>query len=123
MNAKGSFEINMMPQEDGEASVGRFLIDKTYTAGLQGKGIGQMISKRLENGTAVYFAIEEFSGQVDGKRGAFTFLHKGHMDSESQSLEITILAGSGSEELTSISGSLTITQIDGTHSYEFDYDV
>ena len=44
-----------------------------------------MISKRTENGTAVYYAIEEFSGSVKGKNGGFTLVHKGHMSKESQS--------------------------------------
>lgn len=120
MIAKGTFEVNMAPQQD-DVPVGRFTLDKTFSGDVIGKGAGQMISKRLENGTAVYFAIEEFEGSINGKEGSFTFLHKGRMTSASQSLGISILEGSGSGELASISGSLSIHQEGGNHSYELKY--
>ena len=52
MSAKGQFEVSLTPQND-EFSAGRMLIDKTYTGDLTGTGIGQMISKRTEAGSAV----------------------------------------------------------------------
>ena len=50
-----------------------------------------------------------------------TLLHSGHMSKESQSLEVTILAGSGSGELQDISGSLLIIQDADGHRYELTY--
>lgn len=123
MIAKGTFEVNLTPQQDEETPAGRMTIDKTFSGEMKGTGKGQMISKRLENGTAVYFAIEEFEGTINGKGGAFTFMHKGAMSKESQSLEITILDGSGSGELKTISGSMSIVQDGGAHSYEFQYEL
>lgn len=113
----------MTPQQDDEAPAGRMTLNKSFEGEMAGTGTGQMISKRLENGTAVYFAIEEFSGTIHGKSGGFTFLHKGSMDSESQSLEIEILAGSGSDELEKISGSMNIIQEGGNHAYELTYEL
>eukprot|EP00487_Bulimina_marginata_P005095 TRINITY_DN22516_c0_g1_i1.p1 TRINITY_DN22516_c0_g1~~TRINITY_DN22516_c0_g1_i1.p1 ORF type:complete len:123 (+),score=23.82 TRINITY_DN22516_c0_g1_i1:16-384(+) len=120
MSAKGQFEINLTPQQD-ENPAGRMLIDKTYNGDLSGAGIGQMISKRTETGSAVYYAIEEFSGQLKGKSGSFTLIHSGAMNKESQSLEVVILAGSGAGELSNISGTLQIIQENGSHSYVLDY--
>ncbi|MEO9484882.1 MAG: DUF3224 domain-containing protein [Ekhidna sp.] len=122
MIAKGTFEIIMNPQTDEGVPAGRFTLDKTYQGDMVGKGLGQMISKRVEDGGAVYFAIEEFSGTVDGKKGEFTLAHKGFMDKNSQTLQIDILEGSGSDELATISGTLTITQADGVHHYELHYE-
>ena len=122
MSAKGQFEVSLTPQND-ELSAGRMLIDKTYTGDLTGTGIGQMISKRTETGAAVYYAIEEFSGKLNGKSGAFTFIHSGAMDKNSQSLEVTILAGSGKGELSDISGTLQIIQENGNHSYVLEYEL
>lgn len=119
----GIFDVNLEPQADESAPAGRMLINKTYEGGLKGTGTGQMISKRTEKGPAVYFAIEEFIGSVEGKEGSFTLLHKGYMSAEEQSLEVDILDGSGSKELESISGSLTIIQKDGKHYYEFNYNL
>ncbi|HLR26894.1 MAG TPA: DUF3224 domain-containing protein [Fodinibius sp.] len=121
MTAKGKFEVQLKPQNDDEVPAGRMLINKSYKGTLEGMGRGLMISKRLENGTAAYFAIEEFSGQLDDKSGGFTLLHRGSMNAESQSLDITVLEGSGSGELRGISGTMNIVQEEGKHFYELDY--
>ena len=121
MSAKGKFEANLVPQKDDEAPAGRMIIKKSYQGDIEGNGVGQMVSKRTESGTAVYFAIEEFSGTVNGKSGAFTLIHKGYMNKESQSLEVVILDGSGSGELKNISGSMSIAQDGDNHTYELNY--
>ena len=123
MVAKGTFEVTLTPQVDDSFPAGRMVIDKIYQGDINGSGIGQMISKRTESGTAVYHAIEEFSGSVNGKSGAFTLIHKGHMSKESQSLEVVILEGSGSGELENITGSMTITQDTNGHTYELTYEL
>jgi hypothetical protein len=123
MLASGTFEIDLTPQEDVGSPAGRMLINKTYLGGMSGGGMGQMISKRTQAGTAIYYAIEEFSGSVEGKSGGFTLAHSGHMSKESQSLEVTIVEGSGSGELQSISGSMLIAQDANGHSYELTYEL
>ena len=123
MTAKGSFEVNLTPQDDADSPAGRMVIDKTYLGDINGSGIGQMISKRTESGTAVYFAIEEFSGSISGRSGAFTLIHKGYMSKESQSLEVDILEGSGTGELKTISGSMVIDQVPDGHTYELTYEL
>ena len=123
MSANGTFEVDLTPQEDVGSPAGRMLIKKTYLGDMNGSGIGQMISKRTEAGIAVYYAIEEFSGSVRGKRGGFTLVHKGHMSKEFQSLEVTILEGSGRGELQNISGSMLIVQDANGHRYELTFEL
>lgn len=121
MSAKGKFEVNLEPQKDEDAPAGRMIIKKTYSGDLIGFGVGQMISKRTDGGSAVYYAIEEFAGKLNGKRGAFTLIHKGFMSKESQSLDVVILAGSGEGELKNINGTMSIVQDGGNHTYELNY--
>ena len=121
MLASGNFNVALDPQKDEHAPVGRMCIDKDYFGEMLGKGIGQMISKRTESGTAVYSAIEEFEGTINGKSGTFTLFHLGKMSSTEQSLDILIVSGSGQKELTGIEGSLSIVQEGGTHKYTLEY--
>jgi len=121
MSVKGSFDVAMEPQKDSDAPVGRMLIKKQYSGGLSGSGTGQMLSKQTESGTALYLAIEEFEGSLDGKVGSFTLVHNGFMSAEIQTLEVKILQGSGSGALENISGSMEITQADGGHQYTLSY--
>jgi hypothetical protein len=121
MSVTGKYEVSLEPQNDEVAPAGRMIINKKYSGGLVGVGVGQMISKRTESGTAVYSAIEEFDGSVDGKTGGFTLIHTGHMSAEGQILDVTVLNGSGTGELKSISGSLEIIQEDKEHKYVLSY--
>lgn len=121
--ASGSFEIALEPQQDTEAPAGRMIIRKSYSGGLVGSGIGQMISKRTSGGAAAYSAVEEFSGSLAGKQGAFTLIHSGFMSAEEQRLDIYVLPGSGTDELANISGTLEIVQKDGIHSYILHYQL
>ncbi len=123
MSAKGTFEVTFEEQTDERFPAGRRLIDKSYVGDVLGRGLGQMISKRTEEGAAVYYAIEEFSGSVMGKIGSFTLVHKGHMSHESASLDVAILEGSGSGELSGISGSMVISENADGHSYELNYEL
>ena len=45
------------------------------------------------------------------------------MSKESQSLEVVILEGSGKGELEHITGSMSIVQDDGNHTYELNYNL
>ena len=123
MIAKGTFEVDLQPQADADCPAGRMTINKTYAGDLSGSGRGQMISKRTDDGTAIYYAVEEFVGSIDGKNGAFTLIHSGRMSQDSQSLDVEILAGSGSGELAKITGSMTISQDSDGHIYELKYEL
>ena len=123
MSISGKFEIKLEPQIDELNPAGRMTINKLYAGSIEGTGIGQMISKRIENGAAVYFAVEEFSGSIEGKSGTLTLIHKGFMSKDSQTLDVTVLEGSGQGELVNISGNMNIIQKDGVHFYEFDYQL
>ena len=123
LTAKGGFEITLEPQADAASPIGRMLINKIYAGDIKGQGIGQMLSKRTEGGVAVYCAIEEVEGSVDGKTGAFTLLHNGYMSNERQTLEIQIVQGTGTVELTNIRGTLEITQSEDGHRYELSYSL
>ena len=101
----------------GKSGQGRHQTD------FNGVGAGGIYRKRTEGGAAVYYAIEEFSGSVNRKDGAFTLIHKGYMTQESLALDVEILEGSGSGELEKLSGSMAITQDSNGHSYELTYEL
>jgi hypothetical protein len=121
--ATGTFEIKMGPQTDASHAAGRMTIDKTYSGDLVGTGTGQMISKRTESGAAMYFAVEEFAGTLNGKLGGFTLMHQGKMSTDGSSLDIIVLSGSGYGELTGITGTYSIIQDENGHSYELTYEI
>jgi hypothetical protein len=124
MLTTGTFKVNFQPISDDTVDAGRMLIDKDYSGGLIGTGLGQMLSKRtsIEN-SAVYVALEEFTGTVDGRKGSFSLYHVGVMNRGDNSLSVNIVSDSGTEDLTGISGSLEITASEGNHSYVLSYEI
>lgn len=124
--ATGTFVVQITPQPadayaDG-AALGRMTLDKTFQGDLQGTGRGQMLTGMSSvKGSAGYVAIERVTGTLAGRRGSFVLQHSGTMDRGAQSLAITVVPDSGTEELTGIAGTMTITVTPGQHAYAFRY--
>ena len=125
-HASGTFDVTITPQTDdgiSDPTVGRMSIDKQYHGDLDGAGLGQMLTGMAaevkDSGT--YVAIERVRGTLHGRKGTFALAHSGTMTRGAQSLVITVIPDTGTEELTGITGTLTIDIVDGKHFYTFDY--
>ena len=55
-----------------------------------------------------YVLIERVTGTVNGKRGSFSLQHSGLMDNGEPNLTIVVVPGSGTEQLTGMSGKFTL---------------
>lgn len=122
MTAKGEFEVSLIRQADVDFEAGRTTIDKKYYGDLKGIGKGQMLSFRTSvEGSAGYVAIEQVTGTLNGRSGSFTLQHSGTMTRGTSKLAISVVPDSGSEELSGLSGKMTIIISEGKHYYEFIY--
>ncbi len=65
--------------------------------------------------------MERVSGTLHGRRGTFVLQHSGTMNRGSAQLSVTVVPDSGTEELSGLSGTMTIDIVAGKHSYAFDY--
>jgi hypothetical protein len=122
--ATGTFDVKLAALSDTAAdpSLGRMSIDKVFHGDLEGTSKGQMLTA----GTAVkdsagYVAIEKVTGTLSGRSGTFILQHNATMTRGAGQLAIAVVPDSGTDQLTGITGKMTIV-IDGAkHSYEFDY--
>lgn len=126
--ARGTFEVQIAPQPvdayTDATTLGRMTIDKQFAGDLVGTGKGQMLTGMgTVKGSAAYSAIERVTGTLGGRRGSFVLQHTGIMTGGGQSLTITIVPDSGTEELTGISGTLRIIIEGKVHKYEMDYTI
>ena len=124
--ASGLFEVKLSPQPLGDASadasLGRMLIDKTFSGDLVGTGKGEMLMAGTAiKGSAGYVAIERVTGTLGGRSGSFVLQHTGTMDRGAPQLSVTVVPDSGTGQLTGLAGKLAIVIADGKHRYEFDY--
>lgn len=124
--AKGTFTVKLQPIPfegvDAEWKLGRMSIDKEITGDLVATTKGQMLSAMTgTKGSAGYVAIERVTGALAGKRGSFVLQHSGTMNRGAQSLCVTVVPDSGTDELVGLEGEFKIIIAEGKHSYEFSY--
>jgi hypothetical protein len=125
-HATGTFEVKLVPQDDKSAdtSIGRMTFTKQWSGDINGSSTGQMLTGGdLKTGSAGYVAMEKVTGAVKGRKGSFIFQHSATMSAGQGDLNITIVPGSGTEELKGISGKLTIKIEGGKHFYDFEYTI
>lgn len=126
MRANGTFEVELIPQDDktGDSTRGRMLIKKKFHGDLEGSSEGQMLSLMTAvKNSAGYVAIERVSGTLQGRKGGFALQHSGTMTRGAQRLTITVVPDSGHGELAGLAGEMTIRIADGKHYYEFEYSL
>ena len=125
--AKGTFEVKVTPlaQEEnvGDPTVGRLSLDKQFHGDLEAGSKGQMLAvgSGAPGASAGYVAMERVIGTLHGKRGTFALQHSGTMAQGSSQMTIAVVPGSGTDQLTGISGKLAVTVTGGKHFYEFEY--
>ena len=126
--AKGSFTVEMAPQGEPETAdgvaLGRMALNKAFTGDLEGIGVGQMLTALTPTqGSAGYVAIERVSGSLHGHKGSFVFQHNGIMNQGAKQLTITVVPGSGTDELAGLAGTFSLNIVEGEHLYQFEYSL
>jgi hypothetical protein len=127
-HASGTFEVKMTAQTQQDQSlgptVGRFSLDKQFHGDLEGTSQGEMLAVGTAvNGSAGYVAMEQVTGTLNGRPGAFALQHSGTMTRGAPQLSVSVVPDSGTGELIGLSGKMTINIVDGKHLYEFDYEI
>jgi hypothetical protein len=122
-HAEGTFDVKTIPvpSEDGPA-IGRYSLDKQFQGNLEASSKGEMLGAgNPATGTAGYVAIEQVTGRLNGRTGSFALQHFGTMEDNKFELVVKVVPGSGTGELTGISGTMTIKIVSGKHFYQMDY--
>jgi len=122
--AHGTFEVKLNPQpaDAGAPAIARMSIDKQFHGDLEAASHGQMLTAVTSvKGSAGYVAIEQVTGSLHGRSGAFVLQHSGTMTRGAPELIVSVVPDSGAGQLEGLTGTMTITIADGKHSYVFEY--
>jgi hypothetical protein len=125
---RAPFTITARPAEESEASglpiVGRTTFDKVFAGGaIEGTSVVHFVSTASESGPLAYVALERIEGALDGRSGAFVLQHVGAIVDGAPDLALTVVAGSGTGELTGLTGSGTIEHTEAGAHLDLDYDL
>ena len=125
-HATGSFEVKIVPLDPAfkfdENPLGRMSIDKEFHGDLEAASKGEMLTAgNPAKGFGGYVAMERVSGALHGHAGTFALQHSGTMSNGAYQLSVTVVPGSGTGQLTGLSGTMQIIIKDGKHSYDFAY--
>ncbi|MBS1806227.1 MAG: DUF3224 domain-containing protein [Acidobacteria bacterium] len=126
LHAEGTFEVKNSPLAADEAvngtGIGRFGLDKQFYGNLEATSKGEMLGAgNPATGTAGYVAIEQVTGELNGRNGSFALQHFGTMEENKFDLIVKVVPGSGTGDLSGIAGNMTIAIANGKHSWKFDY--
>jgi len=122
--AIGTFDVKIAalpPYNQEDKSLGRFSIDKQFRGDLEASSKGEMLSAGSASTSGGYVAIEKVTGKLNGRSGSFVLQHSATMEDGKGHLNIIVVPGSGSGELTGIAGKMDIIMEAGKHSYVIEY--
>jgi hypothetical protein len=125
-HATGPFEVKLAPLDPAfksdDNSIGRMSIDKQFHGDLEASSKGEMLYAGTSKTSGGYVAIERVSGSLHGRQGTFILQHNATMTNGASQLNIIVVPGTGTGQLTGLSGTMNIIIApDGKHSYDFAY--
>lgn len=122
--AQSSFVIDRKdatPLEWEGGSMGQNNFHKTFSGDITGTSLVRAIMLVTENsGPAVYIGIERFDCSVSGRRGTFLLTHTAFMPDPENITRWQIVPGSGTGQLTGISGT---GEIQPGHNFRLEYNL
>ena len=124
-HAKGPFDVTITPQESAaEAPVARMLLYKEFHGDLEAIAHGEMLAASEPlTGAGVYVALDRVTGTLHGRSGSFLMAHRGLRNADGQELSIVIVPGSGTGQLTGITGTMAIEIVGKEHFYMLEYEM
>lgn len=93
---------------------------KTFAGDLTGTSEIEFLMARLETGAMAYVGVERFEGELSGRRGTFVLTHASTMNGSDYEMIVKIVPGSGTGELSGISG---IAEITPDHDLLLNYEI
>ena len=123
----GRFDLTRWDEEVYDDAEGARLVRvsnaKTFEGGISGTSTTQLLQAVAADGGAAYVGIERVTAEIDGRKGTFVFRHSAsHVPDGDGDMRVDVVPGSGTGDLTGLSGELTITMTpDREHTYTFAY--
>jgi hypothetical protein len=120
VQAEGSFDVKVVPvADDAGTGLGRMSLQKTWHGDVEATSSGEMLTAMApDKSSGAYVAVERVTGKIGTRKGSFSLVHRGVMSKGQQELSISVVPGSGTEDLAGLEGIVTIRiEPGGKHFY------
>lgn len=127
--AQGTFEIQDWDEQtyqqlDRGGKLTEAKVTQKFTGDLEGEGKVIWLMAYPDPKTATFVGIQRVVGSIGGKKGSFLIQTIGTFDGKTAQGDWTLIEGSGTDELTGISGEGRFGAPHGsTAEYQIDYDL
>ncbi len=127
--AQGTFEIQdwdekTYQQLDGGGKLTEAKVTQNFRGDIEGEGKVIWLMAYPDPKTATFVGIQRVVGSLGGKKGTFLIQTIGTFDGKTAQGDWALIEGSGTDELTGISGEGTFGAPHGsTAEYQLDYDL
>jgi hypothetical protein len=127
-HAQAKFEVqswdeNPYVELEGDAKLTRASVGQAFTGDLEGEGSVEWLMCYREDKTADFVGLQRFVGSLGSRSGSFVMTTQGSFDGTEAKGSLTVVARSGTEELSGITGTGAFAApLGSTASVELDYD-
>ena len=107
--AEGTFTVagwdeSTYQELDGKGKLTKARMTFDFAGGVQGQGVSETLMCYREDGTAVFTGLQRMVGQVAGRSGSYVLLADGSYDGAVATTDWKVVEGSGTGELTGLTG-------------------
>jgi Protein of unknown function (DUF3224) len=88
----------------GMGKLTRASVRQTYSGDIAGESVTEWLMAYAEDGSATFVGLERIRGAVAGRNGSVVLQHIGSFNGGTARAAITVVPGSGTDELLSVSG-------------------
>jgi hypothetical protein len=127
-NATGSFELSSWNEEtydDDQANkMTLATVEQKFSGDIEGDGAVRWLMAYRADGTARFVGMQKVDGSLAGRRGSFVLETAGDFDGQMARWSVTVIAGSGTDELTGLTGAGNFGAEHGPEAtYQIDYQL
>ena len=129
-HAAGTFSLKSWEEnpydEFGEGmKLARASVVQTFEGEIEGEGAAEMLMMYPDESSATYVGLQRIVGSVGGRKGTFVFHIAGVFDGGTASSKVSVVPGSGTDELRGLEGrgEANAGHGMGPHPITFDYDL
>ena len=99
-----SWDEKPYSEGNGVPKMTKASVSKAYTGEIAGEGQAEYVMMYRPDGSATFVGLERITGRVAGKQGSFVLQRTGVFESGLAKESYTVIAGSGTGELSGLTG-------------------